>query len=400
MYSMLDPRNEATSLNASEKTPSTSFNSANNSTTPSKRKAQGVHERTPSGKLSKPSKGARPVPVLAQQQRDPYSIPISPPPLANLDRLSFGRRRETTYDTDATWMPRGATADTETVVGGEEEVLPGEVGKFSVSKDRAFALTRISDSCLQNAIAMAHEDEMQYQYEDEIAAGPSGTYRNPLRQDSVIPNDTQPQNDDDELYRPPTPNPDTPSDAYNEAIIQSLISNTSPMNKQTRSYRTELFKLLICYLNSIDVFSPTTYDSGAEERMNFLINNFLCNDTEIWNANHTDSAIRLQLTLERWMGMRHRLAAFRSATGYFGPPGQRWEEFLRGLDDVPNARAMLAYVELRDEGEGEGAMGSSFDEDLMVVFDGLTRVKRCTGPEAFKSVRKFNEKLLEWFVDE
>ena len=42
---------------------------------------------------------------------------------------------------------------------------------------------------------MACQDEMQYEYEDENAAGPSGTYLNPLRQDSVIPNDTQTQKD-------------------------------------------------------------------------------------------------------------------------------------------------------------------------------------------------------------
>lgn len=130
MYAVPGPRNEATSTSANEKTPSVSFTSINNSTTPSKRKAQGFHERTPSGKLPKPSKGARTVPVLTQ--RDPYSIPISPPPTANPNRMSFERRRETTCDTDKTWMPREETADTETVVDGEE-VLPGEVGKSSDS---------------------------------------------------------------------------------------------------------------------------------------------------------------------------------------------------------------------------------------------------------------------------
>ncbi|KAI4947574.1 hypothetical protein J4E91_006394 [Alternaria rosae] len=401
MYPTPEPRRDTTSFTANEKTTSTNFSSMNKMTTPSKRKAQYSHERTPSGKLAKPSKGARTIPVLTHQQRDPYSIPgsplafppISPPAFPNLGRSSFGRRRETTYDTDATWVPpREETADTETVVDAEE-IHPGEV-----------------DSRIQNDIATSNAEDMQYEYNNDInnAAGPSGTYRNPLRQDSVIP-DTQTQNDTiDAIIYPPSDQlsqdgADTSSDAYTDAIIRSLISDPSSTTRQTRVYRLELYRLLVSYLNGIKNFDPSNYDSAAEERMDFLLNQFHCTDADAWYADHNDSALRLHLAFEKWMSMRHRLAAFRSVTGYFGPPGTQWEEFLRGLDDVPHAEAILAFVDLKDAEEGEEGgrvLGNGFDEDLMMMFDRLTMFPDCNGPEAFKGVRKFNERLLVWFRDE
>ncbi|KAI4925164.1 uncharacterized protein J4E92_007202 [Alternaria infectoria] len=323
----------------------------------------------------------------------PTFSPISPPAVPNLGRSSFQRRRETTYDSDATWAPpREETADAETVVDAED-VHPGEV-----------------DSRIQNDIATSNADEMQYEYDNDInnAAGPSGTYRNPLRQDSVIP-DTQTQNDAvDSIIYPPSgqiivTDEDTSSDAYTDAIIRSLISNPSPTTRQTRIYRLELYRLLVSYLNGIKNFDPTNYDSAAEERMDFLLNQFHCTDADAWHSDHNDSALRLHLAFEKWMSMRYRLAAFRSVTGYFGLPGRQWEEFLRGLDDVPHAEAILAFVDLKDAGDGEEGgrvLGDGFDNDLMMMFDGLTKFQDCNGPEAFKGVRKFNERLLVWFRDE
>ena len=98
--------------------------------------------------------------------------------------------------------------------------------------------------------------------------------------------------------------------------------------------------------------------------------------------------------------MRHRLGAFRSATGYFGWPGKQWTEFLRQLDDVPCAKAMIAYVDLQGlvGREGEcGYVADTFDRDLARVFDALTRVPGCDRPKAFEGVRKYNKVLLEWF---
>jgi len=249
---------------------------------------------------------------------------------------------------------------------------------------------------------------MQYEYDNENAAGPLGTYRNPLRQDSVIP-DTQTQDDAvDAIIYPPSGqlNQDeahTLSDAYTDAIIRSLISDPSPTTRQTRTYRLELYRLLVAYLNGIKNFDSSNYDSAAEERMDFLLNQFHCMDSDVFRSFRNDGAVHLHFVFEKWMSMRHRLAAFRSTTGYFGLPGRQWEEFLRGLDDVPHAEAILAFVDLKDTSdaeEGGRVLGDGFDHDLMMVFDGLTKFQDCNGPEAFKGVRKFNERLLVWFRDE
>ncbi|CAA9958363.1 hypothetical protein PTMSG1_01924 [Pyrenophora teres f. maculata] len=361
-------------------------------TTPSKRKASSIHERTPAGKLSKPSKDVRTVPVHARERQDTFSIPISPPPRP--ERLLFRtqRQRESMHDTDATWVPRGTTAETETVVGGDE-VTPGEV-----------------DSILQSAIAGQNEDNMQYEYHNEPAAGPSGTYRNPPRQDSVIPNDTQPQNVTAQTNVELTGNQgnivsSTMSGALNNPSERSLITHPpDSASWQQRKYRRELFKLLVSYLNGIEQFSSDNYDFTAEERMNFLLNQFWAGgDTE---ALHTklgsDNATRIQIALESWMSMRHRLSEFRSATGYFGQPGEQWTQFLRSMDDAPCAQAMIAFVDLQDfveSGDWRYVRGT-FDDDLKTVFNVLTRMPWCDGPEAFRGVRRFNEALLEWFGDE
>ncbi|EDU40194.1 conserved hypothetical protein [Pyrenophora tritici-repentis Pt-1C-BFP] len=256
------------------------------------------------------------------------------------ERLLFKtqRQRESTHDTDATWIPRETTAETETVVGGDE-VTPGEV-----------------DSILQSAIAGANEDNMQYEYHNQSAAGPSGTYRNPLRQDSVIPNDTQQQNgtaqaDVERTDGQGNISNSAMSGALSNALERSLMTHPSDSASwQQRKYRRELFKLLVSYLNGIEQFSSENYDFTAEERMNFLLNQFWAGgDTE---ALHTklgsDNATRIQIALESWMNMRHRLSEFRSATGYFGRPGEQWTQFLRSTDDAPCAQAMIAFVDLQD----------------------------------------------------
>lgn len=75
-------------------------------------------------------------------------------------------------------------------------------------------------------------------------------------------------------------------------------------------------------------------------------------------------------------------------------------EFLRHLDDVPSAHAILAYIDLQGFVGREGECGyvvDTFDEDLARVFDALTRVPERNGPKAFEGVRRYNESLLEWF---
>jgi hypothetical protein len=188
------------------------------------------------------------------------------------------------------------------------------------------------------------------------------------------------------------------SGGLSESITQSL---SELANWQQRKFRRELFKLLLSYLNGINQFSSDAYDVEAEERMNLLLHQFWLSDTETRNARLGDDAARLQTALESWMSMRHRLSQFRSATGYFGRPGEQWTEYLRGMDDdVQSAQAMLAYVDLQGfvsrEGECE-FVADTFDHDLARVFDALTMVAGCNGPEAFRGVQRYNKALLEWF---
>jgi len=91
-------------------------------TTSKKRKAIDDHERTPNGKLPKPSKAARPTSTHHQgQHRDPYSTPPSPQPPSALDNSLFEARglRLSTQDTDRTCFPRETTVDTATVFGDD-----------------------------------------------------------------------------------------------------------------------------------------------------------------------------------------------------------------------------------------------------------------------------------------
>ncbi|RAR07119.1 c6 zinc finger domain containing protein [Stemphylium lycopersici] len=360
-------------------------------TTSKKRKAIDGHERIPSGKLPIPSKAARPISAHHQgQHRDLYSIPPSPKPPSALDNLIIEARgfRLGTQDTDRTWFPRETTVDTATIVGDGD--IPA----------------REMDLILQSDIAIASKESLQYEYHDHPVAGPSGTYRKPTRRDSVFPSDTQPLDQIEQAnkelpHRSAILIEQLTGDSSSDAINRSTIQHRSdPTASQQLEYRRELFKLLVAYLNGIEQFSNNAYDFSAEERMNMLLNQFWINDTEALQAALGDDACRLRIALESWMSMRYRLSQFRSTTGYFGRPREEWIEYLRRMDDVSSARAMLAFVDLQGSARKEGECGyvaEMFDVDLTVVFDALTKVKGCNGSEAFRGVRRFNDALLEWF---
>jgi hypothetical protein len=156
-----------------------------------------------------------------------------------------------------------------------------------------------------------------------------------------------------------------------EAITQSLISYTSDSaNWQHRKHCHELFKLLLSYLNGTNQFSSDSYDIDAEKRINFLLILLWPSDTEVLQAQLGEDTARLRIALESWMSVRHRLGAFRSATGYFGWPGEQWIEFLRQLDDVQSTQAMLAYVNLQGFVGREGKCGyvaDTFDEAVWTL---------------------------------
>lgn len=180
-------------------------------------------------------------------------------------------------------------------------------------------------------------------------AGPSGTYRNPYTQDSVIPRGTEedesqlafdravPQNHI--IAETPTPSEvgsraSTPD--RDDVDVSELTSN------RVTKFRHELFKLLLSHLNSINQFSPDAYNPETEERMNTLLCEFWLYDTEIIRARLGDRFPEVRAAWQRWMCMRRALSDFQHTTRYYGNPGEDWKEHLRRLDTVSHAKASIA----------------------------------------------------------
>ncbi|KAF2856065.1 hypothetical protein T440DRAFT_412903, partial [Plenodomus tracheiphilus IPT5] len=374
-----------TSLDAPRTTPAKCYDQ----TTPSKRKAIDIDEGASNGKLPKTCKTARSTQVpVRRQDRDPYSIPRSPTAVANRVAESFvqQRIRESSYNTDRTWRPRDETAETETIAD------VGEVRDIEL------------DSFMQSTILDAERDRLfERNEQDYCIAGPSGTYRNPFRQDSVNPGDAQMdiQRATTECVESGpiirhTANKTTVDDVQDPRLLDRPGIEAT----QEEMRRIELFKLLLSHLNNINQFSAETYSMEAEQRMNMLLHQFRINDTELLQAKLGVDFARLQVALESWMGMRHRLSEFRVVTGYLGQPGEQWEEHLRHMPNVPCAYASLSYVELQESAAKDRESSyvvDSFDEDLAKMFDVMTMVKGCNGSEAFKGIGVYNAVLLEWF---
>ena len=235
-------------------------------------------------------------------------------------------------------------------------------------------------------------------------AGPSGTYRIPQRQDSVIPPSTQHGTEDLEgeqnLHRAYGAF-NTSSEIWRSALVSTHYEDLSKLDSwQEKQLRIELFKLLLSFLNGINQFSDESYEPEAEERMNNLLYQFWINDAEPLRLKVGDQFPALQAALEHWMNIRHLLTEFQRATGYFGKPGDDWKEYLRRLDCVAHAKASIAFVDLKSFAGTGGAVakdGTTFHADLVTVFDLLTQVKECNGVEEFEALRLYNEGLLEWF---
>ncbi|KAH9870700.1 hypothetical protein IAQ61_006178 [Plenodomus lingam] len=375
-----------TSTTAPENTPTKSADS----TTPSKRKAMEVDKAISNGKLPKARKMARPTQVSSfRQERQLYSISKSPTVIANRIAEAFARQRirENSCNTDRTWRPRDETAEIETVADANE--VPE---------------TEPDSTSLDSAISTEHNQPLDRYEQDEVIAGSTGIHQDPFRQDSVIPGDTQAET----LRAASEPLDD--GHTTNHANTNKFIDDDDQLpyrlpkrarleTTQEREHRTELFKLLLSYLNGINQFHPDTYSMEAEERMNMLLHQFHINDTERLQAKLGDDFARLQIAFESWMSMRHRLTGFRVATGYRGQPGEQWAEFLKQKPNVPCAYASLSYVGLQEaalKGE-ESYVVDTFDEDLAKMFDLLTMVKGCNGPEAFKGIGLYNSNLIGWF---
>ncbi|KAH9865542.1 hypothetical protein J1614_009127 [Plenodomus biglobosus] len=247
--------------------------------------------------------------------------------------------------------------------------------------------------------------------QDELNAGSSGTDQESARQDSVIagdiPSDTQPAVVEplENAHGVQHATINSPND--NGLILPQSVERRTERRTleaaEERGLRMELCKLLVSFLNGIDQFDSDTYSVEAEERMNTLLRQIRTNDMETLQAKLGDNFTRLHVALDSWMNMRHRLAEFHNATGYLGQPGAQWEEYLKSLSRVPRARAIIRYIELQEIALTDGEpryVVETFNEDLAKMFDLLTMVKRCNGPEAFQGIEEFNTALLEWFNQE
>jgi hypothetical protein len=247
---------------------------------------------------------------------------------------------------------------------------------------------------------MRSDDESRYPLRSPTA-GPSGTYHNPQRQDSVIPptqsdaQDSQQDLDQDQVRIHNTGN----GLGRAEVILQPDIDMSKLNGWEEKHLRGELFKLLLSCLNEINQFSMDAYKSDAEERMNHLLYQFWTNDREVLRCRLGERFSDVEAALESWMSMRHRLAEFRSVTRYRGKPGDDWKEHLRQMGTVSRAQASIAFVEMRNASTREELSTTelSFNNDLAMLFDNLTQVEGCNGEEEFGGLRWYNGALLEWF---
>ncbi|KAH7095712.1 hypothetical protein FB567DRAFT_36880 [Paraphoma chrysanthemicola] len=358
-------------------------------TTPSKRKALSFQGQSASGKLQKVVRDGRAATTSPQQrQRDVYSGPRSPTSTFPEDftGLAHSDFQERTLGSNGMRPPfRESTVESETTVMDPDQVMR-ETEEFLLMDIQANDISGTSGA------------------QRSPTAGPSGTYQNPLTQDSVIPSNTQ---DAADVCR-------TDGSPHQRAMASSLnpelwrpasVSNVSNdisrlATWQKRQLRDELFKLLVAYLVGIEPFKADSYDSGAEEKMNGLLYQFWVNDGDTLRLEVGDKFANLAIAFERWMGMRHLLAEFRRASKYSGRTGLDWQQYLRQLDHKAHAKAAIAFVELSrfaNTRHPEGSIPTTFDSDLATLFDLLTQVKGCNGAEEFQAVQSYNKDLIEWF---
>jgi hypothetical protein len=225
--------------------------------------------------------------------------------------------------------------------------------------------------------------------------GPSGTYRNPRRQDSVVPSIIQHDTDLYDVGQALHKRPGT----VTLTSIPSHQTDVSTLDEwQVGKLRKELFKLLLSYLNNINQFNPDSYEAEEEEKMNNLLYQFWIHDADWLRAKFGAQFAELQATWQRWMNMRYMLTEFQCTTGFFGKPGDEWKEHLRGMDRVAHAKASIAFVDLKSCVSANENLEGKFDDDLAVVFDLLTKVEGCNGVEEFGALRVYNDELREWFL--
>ncbi|KAH5692063.1 hypothetical protein HBI23_006450 [Parastagonospora nodorum] len=354
--------------------------------TPNKRKAPHLQGQESSGKLQKVTKEALASTISSQnRQRHVFSGSVSPG--LNFPAFPIGqaqrRQRESTCDTDVTWAPpemerveTEAVSDLNHVTGDTQEALSG---------------------------AGLENDINGFDAHRSPTAGPSGTYRNPRRQDSVIPS---PQHG--------TSNPQstrTQSIFHTDMDIISTIKQRNSWHTtqvdvgsldkwHLKQLRMELFKLLLSFLNGINQFGAETYEHDAEDRLNHLLVQLWINDADVIRSKLGNEFAEVKNVWEHWTNMRLLLAEFQHTTGYFGRPGNSWKEHLRQMERVDHAKASIAFIDMKRAVSNQGfasVIGPHFNNRLATLFDLLTQVEGCNGVEEFGALSSYNAELLEWF---
>lgn len=228
------------------------------------------------------------------------------------------------------------------------------------------------------------------------------------RHDSVIPI----SQDDGPMQPPGSPHEDRraePQSAERTEKLPVTVGNlvaegcppiTTTISPIGQDMRRELFKLLLSRVNNINQFTPGSDCCDAEERLNHLLYHVWINERLNFEVAVGERYDRLSVAFERWMDMRTRLQAFQNLTRYSGSPGEEWRTHLRGIEDLSErAQACIALADLRSTIQDDRFfVGSSFNEDLTIVFDYLTMFPGCNGPEEFRGVERYNLPLLEWFT--
>ncbi|KAF2727061.1 hypothetical protein EJ04DRAFT_557628 [Polyplosphaeria fusca] len=339
------------------------------------------------GKLPKVSAWRQTMAELPKDRLEyPFAIPRSPSTVFAAEPFPtlFGRRRRNnraaTQESDASYRPssRGSVES--------EEDIDVQIGQTieTIYRDVRATETPVSpqDPAISAPVPMTPD----------------------VPRDSVIPADV---GDTEITPAAPCPQPiDTITAGRRDSISQSsplFIPGNSAMLDEVpqneRSLRRELFKLLLSRLSNLQEFSSITGIQSHEARLNGLLNNFWANDQGQLRVRFGPRYPALDKALKKWIDMREQLTRFRASTDFQGRPGYEWRIFLQGLgarDNTLRAKAVLAYWNLGavEFGDLERA---TFDEDLKVVFDALTKFQGCCGAEEFGAVGAYNKVLVSWY---
>ncbi|KAH8727471.1 hypothetical protein GQ44DRAFT_757878 [Phaeosphaeriaceae sp. PMI808] len=355
--------------------------------TPNKRKAFHFQGSSGSGKLQKVVK-ATPAATLSSRPglRDMWSVPKSPTPASPLlpTNLEPQQCREYICNTEGTSQQLRETRFESETVFDPDEVMAN------------------TQEIIWDGLITFHDNSIRSPVAVPLGSHQHSQTQPSERQDSVIPYNIQHNTEQSEIDQ----NLHCQDDA--QLISTQLVHHMSHSHVsrleywQERKLRTELYKLLISFLNGINQFDSEAYEPLAEERMDNLLRQFWDHDADRLRSEVGENIMRLQAAWGHWMDMRIVLKKFQRDAGYIGKPGDDWKAELRRMGRVPRAQASIAFVDLKMKSglmidECVLQVDPTFDDDLKIIFDLLTQVDGCNGIEEFAALSLYNKGLLEWF---